>query len=254
MKRGIYSYQKIYDENNKEKEGFNREELIKRYIPLVKYIADRMAIRLPSHVSKDDLIGAGIMGLLDAVDRYDQNKKESFRSYVEQRIRGAMLDELRRMDWVPRSVRKEIQKVEEVTLNLWTKKGKMPDNTEIAKAMGMDLDSFYKLLDKAKGINLISLDDTLPDGKTPIYTQIPSDEKSAFDLLRLKDLKKILKDLIKQLSPKEQMVISLYYFEELTLKEIAKVMNLTESRISQLHSSAIMKLRVKLKKAGLDLY
>lgn len=229
-----------------------RKGLIAEYAPLVKFLANRMAMRVPPSVSLDDLISSGIMGLLDAIDRFDPSRDVKFKTYAEFRIRGAMLDELRNMDWLPRSMRAKIHNMEEAIMAVEGKLRRPADDWEIAEQMGVDLDTYYDLLNKARGVELLSLDAYLKYDRDNSETKRsykslikgdddPGDHMMAFELGR------VVANAIKTLSKKEQMVISLYYYDELTLKEIGEVMELTESRISQIHTKAIIKLRAKLK-------
>ena len=247
MKLGINKYQQAFDVDQGKTDAKVREDLILKYAPLVKYIAERIAIRLPPHISKEELISAGIVGLLDALDKFDSEMGIKFKTYAEHRIKGAILDELRKMDWVPRSVRKDIHKVESAIIAAQTRLGKDPEDFEIAQEMGVDINSYHRIISKARGVGLLSLDGTMPDGSAPKFAGQSSGESSPFDALKTKETKKIISKALSGLSKKEQLVISLYYYDELTLKEIAKVLSLTESRISQIHSKAIIKLKVKLR-------
>lgn len=253
MKPQINPYQRSFGIERGKMSPKLREDLILNYAPMVKSIAERMAIRLPSHISKDELISAGIVGLLDALDKFDEEMGIKFRTYAEHRIKGAMLDELRKMDWLPRSIRNDIHRIEEAVTALNAHLGREPEDFEIAQEMGIDMDSYFKIIDRARGIGLLSLDETMPDGSSPRVAHHVSDLPSPFDELRRKELRKIISGTLSSLSKKEQLVISLYYYEELTLKEIAKVLDLTESRISQIHAKAIISLRAKLKGSGLEI-
>jgi len=249
----INKYQQIFNIDEGRINATLREELILKYAPLVKYIADRMTMRLPPNISNEELISAGIVGLLDALDKFDSEMGTKFQTYAEHRIRGAILDELRKMDWIPRSIRKDIHRIEDAIMVLETRFGREPEDFEVAQEMGIDIDLFYRIIGRARGIGLLSLDEIMPDGSTPKFTKHVSDTPSPFDELKVKEVKKIISKALVKLSKKEQLVISLYYYDELTLKEIAKVLGLTESRISQIHSKAIIRLRAKLKGSGLDL-
>lgn len=229
-----------------------RSALIVEYAPLVKLLANRLAMRVPPSVSLDDLTSAGIMGLLDAVDRFDPSREVQFKTYAEFRIRGAMLDELRNLDWVPRSTRKKIHDMEKAIVAVEARSNGPADDEEIAEEMGVDLDTFYTILNMARGIELLSLDGHIKDDSNS------SDSKRSFKSLiqgnddpthhvMCSELKEVIAGAIRALSRKEQMVISLYYYDELTLREIGDVMGLTESRISQIHTKAIVKLRAKLR-------
>jgi RNA polymerase sigma factor for flagellar operon FliA len=247
IKAGISRYQRIYDVEQGKIDAKKKQELVLEYAPLVKYIAERMAIRTPPNISKEELISAGIVGLIDALDKFDSEMGIKFQTYAEHRIKGAILDELRKMDWIPRSIRKDIHKIEGAVLALKYKLGREPEDYEVAQEMGIDIDSYYKMTSKTQGVTLFSLDKIMPDGSTPKFAKQASKTPSPFDELKVKEVKKIISEALVSLSKKEQLVISLYYYDELTLKEIAKVLDLTESRISQIHSKAIQRLRVKLK-------
>ena len=253
MKQEINKYQRIFDVDQGKINEKLREDLILKYAPLVKYIVDRIAIRLPSYISKEELISAGAVGLLDSIDKFDSEMGFKFQTYAEHRIRGAVLDELRKMDWIPRSIRKDIHRIEDAITAVKSRINREPEDFEVAKEMGLDIDSYYNILSRAQGIGLLSLDIIMPNGSTPKFAKQASDEPSPFDELKIKELKKIISKALLDLSKREQLVISLYYYDELTLKEIAKVLDLTESRISQIHSKAIIRLRAKIKGSDLDI-
>jgi len=247
MRAQINKYQDTYRPVSGDTSARAREELILKYAPLVRYITERMAMRLPSHVSKDDLSSAGILGLFDAIDKFDPEKGVKFRTYAEHRIRGAMLDELRRMDWVMRSVRRDVHRIEDAIRALESKYGRTPRDFEVADYLNIDIEDYHRMLHKARGVNLLSLDETFLGGVLSRFRSLESDDVSPFDELKIKELKKVIADAISALSEKEQIVVSLYYYDELTLREIGEVLDLTESRISQIHAKAIIKLRAKLR-------
>ncbi len=247
MKAGFDRYQQNFRVGRKNMDKQSREELILEYAPLVKKIVDRIAIRLPPNISKEELTSGGIMGLFDAIDKYDSSKGTQFKTYATLRIKGAILDELRRMDWVSRSIRRDIHKIEEVRRTIGVRLGREPDDAEVADKMGIDLDSYHKMTTRAHGIGLFSLDGTGPDCFDSQLANQTADVSSPFNKLKRKELKQVIAKTLAKLSEKEQLVMSLYYFDELTLKEIAQVLNLTESRISQIHSKVIIKLRAKLR-------
>jgi RNA polymerase sigma factor for flagellar operon FliA len=151
------------------------------------------------------------------------------------------------MDWIPRSVRKDIHRIEDAMLALNSRLSREPDDAEVAQELDIDIDTYYKMISKAQGVNLLSLDRVMPDGSAPAFTKQASNGPSPFDSLKVKELKNVISRVLSELSEKEQLVVALYYYEELTLKEIAKVLGLTESRISQIHSKAIIRLRSKLR-------
>lgn len=225
----------------------DRNALIRKHAPHVKYIAERFAVRLPAHISVEELVSAGTMGLFDALNNFDPAKGVKFKTYATYRIKGAMLDELRRMDWVPRSVRRDSNKIEIAINDAWNKYGREPSDAEIAMEMGIDIDSYYKMLQGAQGMKLLSLDDYGVDGVHSNFDRLASDAPSPLEECQRKEIKRALAGALKTLSEREQMVMSLYYNDELTLKEIADVLGVTESRVSQIHSKIILSLRSKLK-------
>ena len=247
MRAGVKKYQQASQVEQEKKDEKLKEELVLKYAPLVKNIAERMAMRLPPHICKEELIGPGILGLFDAIEKFDSTRQIKFHTYANLRIKGAILDELRKMDWISRSVRRNIHRIEDAMRSLELKLGREPDDFEVAEEMGIDIDSYHRMTMKAQGAGLLSLDDIMPDGNAPKLSRQVSDAPSPFDELKIKESKKIISEALSKLSKKEQLVMSLYYYDELTLKEIAKILNLTESRISQIHSKVIIKLRVKLK-------
>ena len=223
-----------------------RESLILEFAPVVKYIADRMSMHLPSGVSREDLISAGVLGLNDSMDKFKAEKGVKFKTYATYRIKGAMVDELRKMGWASRSVIRDNQQIEKTRDALKLKLGREPKDIEVADQLGVVLDAYHKMLWRTRRISLVSLDEMLPDGNTPRMACQTSGGESPFDALKVKELKQMIAREIETLSKNEQLVISLYYYEELTLKEIGKVLDLTESRISQIHSKVISKLRTRL--------
>ncbi len=230
----------------------NREEMILHYTPLIKYVAQRLALRLPSHISLDYLISAGSIGLIDAVSKFDEGKGVEFKTYAEFRIRGAMLDELRAMDWVPRSVRHKATSIEKAINSLEKKIGRPGEDEEIAAEMGVSLDDYYRIVKELSGLSPLELED-VPRGLPNLNLDdvagslIESEEKDPLHQYQAKELKLILTEAIDELESKERTILTLYYYEELTLKEIGQVLELTESRICQLHTKAILKLRARLR-------
>jgi RNA polymerase sigma factor FliA len=247
MTAQINKYQQAIQTDQGYKDSKTRENLILEYAPLVKYIADRMAIRLPPNVSREEMMSAGILGLYDALDKFDSEKGFKFQTYAEHRIKGAMLDELRKMGWASRSVMKDVHRIEDALSTLQFRLGREPEDFEIAREMGVDIDSYYRMTRRAQGISLLSLDEIISNGTVPKFTDQTSNTLSSFDELEIKEMKDIISKAILSLPKKEQLVVSLYYYDELTLKEIGRVLNLTESRVSQIHSKTILKLRLKLK-------
>ena len=232
-----------------------RERLLVQHLPLVKQIAGRMAIGLPKSVDVDDLVSAGVIGLIDALNNFDASRGVQFKTYATLRIRGAILDELRSLDWVPRSARARSREVERAVVKLENQLGRSPTETEIAREMGIPLEDLYKALDDAGISTVLSLDDLVhmgggsDDRPVPLVEAIEApDRPDVLADIEREETKKIIMELLDTLPEQERLVIALYYYEELTLKEIGEVMGLTESRISQIHTKVILTLRGKLKR------
>lgn len=228
-----------------------RDSMIEKYAYLVKYIAGRMASRLPSSVLFDELISAGSMGLIDAVDKYDPKREVTLKTYAQYRIKGAILDELRSMDWYSRSMRKKIQDIDTAVKSVESREGRPADENEVADEMGLALDKYQKMLSDIHGAALLSLDAYIRDddndslSKNTFQAQMKSEDDPVASVSR-KELKFELVKAIDALTQKEKLVVSLYYYDELTLKEIGAVLELTESRICQIHSMALVKLKSKV--------
>ena len=232
-----------------------RDELIIKYAPFVKNIVERIALRLPNHVNKDDLISVGIIGLISALKRFDETKNVAFATYARLRIQGAILDELRSRDDVSRSARNKAAKLEKAFAALQGELRRHPTDEEVSDFLGMSVDEYYKFLDEARGVCILSTDNLSPNycEKYGTYDVLEKmDQNNPYSILAHNELKEILKHAIDSLSIKERLVLSLYYYEELTLKEIGMVMELTESRICQIHSQSILKLKSTLKKNRYD--
>jgi RNA polymerase sigma factor for flagellar operon FliA len=247
MSTNVAKDRRIIDIDELRLAAGRREELIVKYAPLVKRVADRMSIKASSAISKQELISAGIMGLIDALDKFDGTRGTKFESYAWCRIKGAMLDEMRNRDWVPRSVRKEIRRIEDAVTALNAKLVREPDDAEIARELGVDIDSYYEMLNRSHGVKLLSLDLINTSVAASGFFHEETGEPSAFDAAMVKEMKAVIAKALSSLTNNEQLVIALYYYEELTFKEIGKILGVTESRISQIHSKALIHLRVRLK-------
>lgn len=228
-----------------------RDTLVRQYAPLVKYVAGKVAVGMPHNVEFDDLVGYGVFGLLDAVEKYDPNKHVKFKTYAVTRIRGAIFDELRSIDWVPRSVRQKTREVEETVQRLEASLGRAASDEEIANELGISVKDLEKTMLKISGTSILSLNDVWYTGedndKVSIADSIESPHSLNPDRIVEKDeIKRVIVDAIYELPEKEKKVLVLYYYEDLTLKEIGQVLEVTESRVSQLHTKAIMRLRAKL--------
>ncbi len=247
----LRDYTKAFFSQGKELTKDRREELILKYLPLIKYVASRLAMRLPPHISVDDLTSSGVVGLMDAIEKFDPSKKIQFKTYAEFRIRGAMLDELRALDWVPRSVRKKATELEQTYRMLEKKLGRPAEDEEVAEALGLSMNEFYNLLDKTRNVTFLDIEiirRRMPDSnEDDIFDLIADDDEiDPFSQLNMVEVKDILISAIKELPEKEKLIISLYYYEELTMREIGEIMGYTESRISQMHTKAMLRLRAKL--------
>ena len=230
-----------------------RDQLITEYLPYVKRIVQRLAVHLPSTVDIDDLMNVGVIGLIQAVDRYDPRRDNKFMTYAIFRIKGAVLSELRARDFLSRSNRRKIRELESVYLRLEQKLGREADDREIAKELGVDLEQVYRTK-QMSSISFISLEElgiSSRDEKEKLLSYLVNNEDDALAMTKLKELKEAMAGAIRQLPEKERLVISLYYLDELTMKETGKVLGITESRVSQIHSQAILHLRTKLRKQKL---
>ncbi|AFG38129.1 RNA polymerase sigma factor WhiG [Spirochaeta africana] len=228
-----------------------RDRLIRQYSPLVKYVAGKVAVGMPQNVEFDDLVGYGVFGLFDAIEKFDPNKHVKFKTYAVTRIRGAIFDELRSIDWVPRSVRQKTREVEQVIRDLEASLGRAATDQEIANAMGVTIKDFEKTMMKISGTSILSLNDVWYTGdesdNVSIADSIESSPSLNPDVIVEKDeIRRVIVQSIQELPEKEKKVLVLYYYEDLTLKEIGAILKVTESRISQLHTRAIMRLRAKL--------
>jgi len=227
-----------------------RDQLITEYLPYVKRIVHRIAVHLPSTVDIDDLMNVGVIGLIQAVDRYDPGRDNKFMTYAVFRIKGAVLSELRSRDFLSRSNRRKIRDLENACLKLEQKLGREVDDNDIARELGIDVEHVYRTR-QMSSISFISFEElgfSSRDEKEKLLSYLVDNDDDALTLTRLKELKEAVARAIEQLPEKEKLVIALYYVEELTMKEAGKVLDITESRVSQIHSQAILRLRTKLKK------
>jgi RNA polymerase sigma factor for flagellar operon FliA len=224
-----------------------REKLILEYAHLIKYIAGRLNIYFASNVDYDDLVGFGVFGLIDAIDKFDINKGVKFETYASLRIRGAIIDSIRELDWIPRSLRQKSKELEKAYTELENELGHSASDREIAERLGVSLDEFYKLLNETNLSSIASLEEFLEQNyEIGVEASDTNNSDSPEKHLEAEEIKEILGEAIDKLPEKERNVITLYYFEELTLKEISAIMKVSESRISQLHTKSILRLRGKL--------
>ena len=243
--------QELWIKYKKKKDPEIRNYFVRQYAPLVKYVAGKVAVGMPHNVEFDDLVGFGVFGLFDAIEKYDPEKHVKFKTYAVTRIRGAIYDELRSIDWVPRSVRQKTKEIEETIHTLEAQLGRSASDLEIADKMGVSIKDLHKTMQKISSSSIISLNDLWYSGedndRVAIVDSIESPQSLNPDIIVEKDeIKRVIVQAISELPDKEKKVLVLYYYEDLTLKEIGKVLEVTESRISQLHTKAIMRLRSKL--------
>lgn len=241
---------KKYKEEPKRLTQAQKDELIKEYAPLIKFIAQKIAVRLPSNIELDDLISAGVIGLMDAIDKYDPTRDNKFKTYAEFRVRGAILDELRAQDWVPRSIRDKAKLLDKTIANLENELGRTATDEEVAKALNINIDEFHELVNQVRPVSLLPIDQATTfsntDKKSIMDILEGSRLNNPFNQLNIKSIKDVVAQAIEELPERQRLVLSLYYYEDLNLKEIGQVLRVTESRVSQLHAQAVTRLRAKL--------
>ncbi len=241
----------LWKEFKKTKSSALRDTIIRKYMPLVKYVAGKVSVGLPASMEFDDLVGFGQFGLLDAINKYDLDKKVKFKTYAVTRIRGAIFDEMRQLDWVPRSIRQKSREIEDTISELESKLSRPATDAEIAKEMNLTEEEYLHTVMKISGTSVLSLNDVWYSGDDNDHVSIvdciecPQSLKPDVQVER-EEIRKVIIQAINELPEKEKMVIVLYYHEDLTFKEIGQVLDVSESRISQLHSNANVHLRAKL--------
>lgn len=239
--------QKIWEKYTKNPTQEMREQIIIEYVPLVKIVAGRLSMYLGGNVEYEDLVSYGVFGLIDAIDKFDTNKDVKFETYASLRIRGSILDQIRKMDWIPRTVRQRQRKIDEAIKSLEARTGKTPTDEMLAEELGVSGEELLSWQSQLKVTNVVSLNEFVESGNEPVM-----DAKGNFrfaqpeEVIAETELKRMLKDAMQLLTEKEQKVILLYYYEDLTLKEISRVLEVSESRISQLHTKALQKMKKKM--------
>lgn len=234
--------------NRKERQ---KEVALSKYSPLVKYVVDRLALHLPKSVERDDLISAAIIGLFDALEKYDASKGTKFETYAIWRIRGAILDELRSLDWASRSIRRKARNVEEVARELGQKLGRAATEEEVADALNLSPVELSRLLDEVHGTALLSLSKSVSSDEDQDFIQLedivddPS-HKDALEVIESDEAREVLLETIDGLPEQQRLVVALYYYEEMTLKEIGEALHISESRVSQIHTRAVKTLKGRL--------
>ncbi len=234
--------------NRKERQ---KEVALSKYAPLVKYVVDRMALHLPKSVERDDLTSAAIIGLFDALEKYDAGKGTKFETYAIWRIRGAILDELRSLDWASRSIRRKARTVEEAARDLGQKLGRAATEEEVADALNLSPVELSRLMDEVHGTALLSLSKAVTGDEDQDFIQLedivddPS-QTDALEVLENEESKEVLMETIDGLPEQQRLVVALYYYEEMTLKEIGEALHISESRVSQIHTRAVKTLKSRL--------
>lgn len=247
--------QALWDAYKGRNDEHAREELILNYSPLVKYVAGRLSANLPQTVDNSDLISYGIFGLIDALEKFDPGRGIKFETYAIARIKGAIIDELRALDWVPRSVRAKAREIERACIVLENRLRRVPKDDEVAKEMGITLRELHYLYTKLSYTSVVSFEELWTAGgekeeKSTIFTTIADETADdPVSLFESVEVKGVLAEAIERLPERERIVIALYYYEGLTLKEIGEILGVTESRVSQLHTKAVLRLRARLRSA-----
>jgi RNA polymerase sigma factor for flagellar operon FliA len=230
----------------------SREQLVLEYAPLIKYIAQKIAARLPANIELDDLISSGVIGLIDAIEKYDASRDNKFKTYAEFRIRGAILDELRAQDWVPRSVREKAKLLEKCYARIEQRVGRQATDEEVCADLSITQEEYHDLLNQVRSVSLLSFDDISSFSKADKrslhgYGEGGARAPTPFSEVNVAHVKRMIAEAINDLPEKQRLVLSLYYYEDLNLKEIGRVLDVTESRVSQLHTQAVLRLKAKLR-------
>lgn len=237
---------KLWDRYHKTKSPELREQLILEYANVVNLVAGRLSVYLGYTVEYDDLVGYGIFGLIDAIDKYDRTKNVKFETYASLRIRGSILDQIRKMDWIPRTLRQKQKRMDMAVAKLEGELGRTASPEEVASELGISLDEYENWKSEAEFTNLISLDDYLEQGSEGRIETFGAKFQQPENAVQKQELKEMLVEALRTLTEKEQKVITFYYYEELTLKEISQILSVSESRVSQLHTKALRKIKEQL--------
>ena len=237
---------KMWSEYSKQKTPQLREKLIIEYSGLVKVVAGKLSMYLGYTVEYDDLVGYGVFGLIDAIDKFDYGKGIKFETYASLRIRGEILDQIRKMDWIPRTVRQKQKQLDMAYRKIEERTGRLATDEEIAEELGITLEELCNMQNETKVSNIISLDEYMEQGDSKVEPVETKEYMQPDRVVEKEELKKLLLEVLETLTEKEKKVILLYYYEEMTLKEIRNVMDVSESRVSQLHSKALIKMRQRL--------
>lgn len=246
---------KLWKKYKRTKSRMLREEIVKRYLYLVKYVAGRVAIGLPPNVEFNDLVSYGILGLFDAINKYDVTQGNKFETYAVSRVRGSIMDELRKLDWAPRLLRKKAREIEKKHRELEDKLGRAPHEDDVAKELKISVDELNNIYSELSSTTFLSLDEVWQndEGNKPIsrLQTIEDSITDQFQFVHQNEVKEILSSAIDDLPEREKLVVVLYYYENLTLREIGEILNVSESRVCQIHTKVVLRLRSQLmKKTG----
>lgn len=239
---------KLWDEYAKTRSAAAREQIIVEYAPLVKVVAGRLSMYLGYNVEYDDLVGYGVFGLIDAIDKFDSGKDVKFETYASLRIRGAILDQIRKMDWIPRTVRQRQKKIDTAIKEIEAAEGRTATDEEIASNLGISGDEYLEWQQQLMVTNVVSLNEFADQGTEAPIDRTRQQQETPEDAMLQGELKEQLAQALEILTEKERKVILLYYYEELTLKEISNILDVSESRVSQLHTKALVKMKTRLGK------
>ncbi len=240
---------KLWIQYDKEKSIEVRDILIEEYAPLVKIVSGKLSMYLGYNVEFDDLVGYGVFGLIDAIDKFDLSKGYKFETYASLRIRGAILDQIRKMDWIPRSLRQKQKKIDSAINELENSMGRTPTDSEVAKHLGITENEYDTWQGQAKVSNIVSLDEFVESaGERKVDPVRSKRAEQPEEMVERSEIKRILMETLEVLTEKEKTVVMLYYYEELTLKEISRILEVSESRVSQLHTKALGKMKNRLGK------
>ncbi len=242
----VENKQKLWEGYSKCRTPELREKIIIEYAGLVKIVAGRLSIYLGYNVEYDDLVGYGTFGLIDAIDKFDYDKGVKFETYASLRIRGAILDQIRKMDWIPRTLRQKQKRLDNAYQKIESLYGRVATDEEIANELEISTDELETWQNQTKISNLVSLDEYMEQGEAHVESSLSEDFAQPQKIVEKKELRELLVKALEYLTEKEKKVIVLYYYEDLTLKEISAVLEVSESRVSQLHTKALLKMRQKL--------
>jgi RNA polymerase sigma factor FliA len=236
---------------SKNRKVRQKEIALSRYAPLVKYVVDRLMVHLPKSVERDDLVSSAIIGLFDALEKYDASKGTKFETYAIWRIRGAVLDELRSLDWASRSIRRKARGVEEASRDLGQRLGRAATEQEVAQELNLSPNELSRLLDEVHGTALLSLSKSVSTDEDQDFVQLEDivddpAQRDALEVLETEEAREVLLDTIDKLPEQQRLVVALYYYEEMTLKEIGEALHISESRVSQIHTRAVRTLKGRL--------